>query len=169
MCLSSCNAKRDFPGSPEKANAAPKRAAVYVYWEHCSVWLKSVVILKKMFVQHMICTWRRVACIIACRMHNTNTDMRFLVLQGRGESTEAERQYSECSETVGEYYETERLHWYRTEEGMSVLQQHVPADCRTVGSAMLTYTGGRWCWNQCLRLVTREWAQKCLSLCRDDR
>jgi hypothetical protein len=44
-------------------------------------------------------------------MHNTNMDMRFAVLQGRGESPEAERHYSECSEIVGEFYETETLHW----------------------------------------------------------
>ena len=31
----------------------------------------------------------------------------FVVLQGRGDSPEAERQYYECSETVGEYYETQ--------------------------------------------------------------
>jgi len=43
-------------------------------------------------------------------MHNTYMDMRFVVLQGGGESLEPERQYAECSETVGEYYETETLH-----------------------------------------------------------
>ena len=33
--------------------------------------------------------------IIACRMHNTNMDMRYVVLQVRGDSPEAKRQYSE--------------------------------------------------------------------------